>query len=275
MTRADLRRTSAAVFALAGAIALTSFVPLSGQGQSTAIPRTADGKPNLTGIWQAMNTANWNVEPHEARMGPVVALGAAFSVAPGPGVVEGNEIPYRPEAAAKRKENADNWLTRDPEIKCYMPGIPRATYMPYPFQIVQSPNTVLMAYEFNSASRVIRMNSTEKSPAPAWMGWSVGSWDGDTLVVDVTDQIEDTWFDRSGNHHSDQLHVVERYSFIDRNTLNYDVTIEDPKIFTRPWKISMPLYRHVEKNAQLMEYKCVPFVEELMYGHLRKRPTPR
>ena len=247
----------------------------SGQTQTFKAPRTADGKPNLTGIWQVMNTANWDIQAHEARQGPVVALGAAFSIQPGPGVVEGNEIPYLPEAAARKKENADNWLSRDPEIKCYMPGIPRATYMPFPFQIVQSVNTVLMAYEFSTASRVIRMNSSEKSPAPAWMGWSIGRWDGDTLVIDVTDQMEETWFDRAGNFHSDELHVVERYSFIDRNTLNYEVTIEDPKVFSRPWKMSMPIYRHLEKNAQLMEYKCVPFVEELMYGHLRKRPAPR
>jgi hypothetical protein len=252
---------------------LMEIVRVSGQAQtSNALPRTADGRPNLTGIWQAMNTANWDIQAHEARRGPVIALAAAFSVQPGPGVVEGNEIPYQPWAAAKKKENGDNWLTRDPEIKCYMPGIPRATYMPFPFQIVQSTNTVLMAYEYASASRVIRMNSTEKSPAPAWMGWSIGRWDGDVLVVDVTDQMEESWFDRAGNFHSDELHVVERFSAIDRNTLTYEVTIEDAKVFTRPWKMSMLLYRHLEKNAQLMEYKCVPFAEELMYGHLRKKP---
>ena len=221
-----------------------------------------------------MNTANWDIQAHPAKAGPIVALGAAFAVPPGPGVVEGNEIPYKPEAAAKKRENADNWLSRDPEIKCFMPGIPRATYMPYPFQIVQSTNTILMAYEFTTASRVIRMNSKEQSPAPAWMGWSIGRWEGETLVVDVTDQMEETWFDRAGNFHSDELQVQERYTAVNANTLNYEVTITDPKTFTRPWKMSMLLYRHLEKNAQLMEYKCVPFVEELMYGHLRKQPTP-
>jgi hypothetical protein len=256
----------------AAAIVVGSMIPLMGQTAPAKIPRTADGKPNLTGIWQALNTANWDLQAHPARMGAVVALGAAFSVPPGPGVVEGDEIPYRPEMLAKKRENQDNWLARDPEIKCYMPGIPRATYMPYPFQIVQSANTIMMAYEFTSASRVIRMNSKERSPAPAWMGWSIGRWEGDTLVIDVTDHMEDTWFDRAGNFHSDALHVTERYSMQDPNTLNYEVTINDPKVFTRPWKISMPLYRHVEKNAQLMEYKCVEFAEELMYGHLRKQP---
>jgi hypothetical protein len=249
-------------------------VPASSQGpQSTGISRTTDGRPNLTGIWQAVNTANWDLQAHEAKQGPVIALAAAFSVPPGLGVVEGNEIPYQPWALAKKTENGENWMRLDPEVKCYMPGIPRATYMPYPFQIVQSANTILMAYEFASASRIIRMNSKEQSPAPAWMGWSIGRWEGDTLVIEVTDQMEETWFDRAGNFHSDALKVTERYSPIDANTLRYEATIEDPKVFTRPWNMSMPLYRRREPNAQLMEYKCVQFAEELMYGHLRKQPS--
>ena len=257
---------------LSAAIVLGSIASVFSQAQTYKAPRAPDGTPNLTGIWQVMNTANWDLQAHEARQGPVIALGAAFSVPPGPGVVEGNEIPYQPWAAAKKKENGENWLTRDPEVKCFMPGIPRATYMPYPFQIVQSSSTILMAYEFASASRVIRMNSSLQSPVPAWMGWSIGRWEGETLVVEVTDHMEDTWLDRAGNFHSDALRVVERYTPIDPNTLDYEVTIEDPKVFTRPWKMRMLLYRHLEKNAQLMEYKCVPFAEELMYGHLRKKP---
>jgi hypothetical protein len=262
---------------LALVLASVAFIApaVLGQTQTYQAPRTADGKPNLNGIWQAMNTANWDIQAHAAKAGPVVSLAAAFAVPPGTGVVEGDDIPYTPQALAKKKANGDNWMALDPEVKCYMPGIPRATYMPYPFQIVQSPSTIIMAYEFGSASRIVRMNSTEKSPAPAWMGWNVGRWEGETLVIDVTDQMEDTWFDRAGNFHSDELHVVERLTAVDANTLNYEVTIEDPKVFTRPWKMSMPLYRRLEKNAQLMEYKCVPFAEELMYGHLRKRPSPR
>jgi hypothetical protein len=259
--------------AVSAAILVGAVNPAVGQSQGTGIPRSNDGKPDLSGIWQAMNTANWDLLAHAARRGPVVALGAAFSIPAGPGVVEGNEIPYLPEAAAKQKENAENWLTRDPEIKCFMPGVPRMIYMPYPFQIIQSKDTVLMASEFASASRIIRMNSTEKSPSETWMGWSIGRWEGETLVVDVTDQIDQTWFDRAGNFHSDALHVVERYTLADRNTISYEATIEDAKVFARPWKISMPLYRHLEKNAQLMEYKCVEFAEEVMYGHLRKRPS--
>jgi hypothetical protein len=257
------------------AILLAVAAVVAAAAQSGQTPRTADGKPNFTGIWQAMNAANWDIQAHAARQGPVIALGAAFSIPGGWSVVDGDEIPYTPAALAKKKENEANWLTRDPEIKCYMPGVPRATYMPYPFQIVQSPNTIVMAYEFANASRTIRMNSQEKSPSPAWMGWNIGRWDGDTLVIDVTDQMEETWFDRAGNHHSDAIHVVERISVMDPNTLNYEATIDDPKTFTRPWKITMPLYRHREKNAQLVEYRCVAFAEELMYGHLRKRPTSR
>ena len=154
-----------------------------------------------------------------------------------------------------------------------MPGVPRANYMPYPFQIVQTPTHILMAYEFASASRTIYMNSKDESPADTWMGWSRGRWEGDTLVVDVNAFNGQTWFDRAGNFHSDALHVVERYTPVSRDVLQYDVTIEDPKVFTRPWKMSMPLYRRVEKNAQLLEYKCVEFVEELMYGHLKKKPS--
>jgi hypothetical protein len=238
-------------------------------------PRTAQGAPDLGGIWQAMNTANWDLEPHAARQGPVFGLGAAFSVPPGLGVVEGGGIPYLPDALEKKNANGANWTTLDPEIKCFMPGIPRATYMPYPFQIVQSADTILMTYEFGSASRIVRMNSQEKSPAPAWMGWSIGRWEGETLVIDVTDHMEQTWFDRAGNFHSDALKVTERYTALDPNTLQYQATIEDPKVFSRPWTIAMPLYRRRDPNMQLMEYKCVEFAEELMYGHLRKQPATR
>jgi hypothetical protein len=177
------------------------------------------------------------------------------------------------DALARKKENAEKWMTLDPEVKCFMPGVPRATYLPYPFQIVQSADTIVMTYEFASASRVVRMNSQAASPAPAWMGWSIGRWEGETLVIDVTDHMEDTWFDRAGNYHSDALKVTERYTAIDANTLQYQATIEDPKVFSRPWTISMPLYRRREPNMQLLEYKCVEFAEELMYGHLRKQPA--
>jgi hypothetical protein len=242
------------------------------QAESYKAPRTADGKADLNGVWQALNTANWDIQEHAARAGLVVALGAAGAVPAGLGVVEGDEIPYLPEAAAKKKANFEDRLTADPEIKCYLPGVPRATYMPYPFQIVQTPKHILMAYEYAGAARTIYMDKAPPNPADSWMGHSVGHWEGDTLVVDVTGLNDQTWFDRAGNFHSDALHVVERYTPLSADALAYEATIEDPKVFSRPWKMSMPLYRRLDKNAQLMEFRCVEFVEELMYGHLRKQP---
>jgi hypothetical protein len=266
---------AAIVVSVAGAATAVWLTPATVEGQATTYkaPRTADGKPNLNGIWQAMNTANWDLQDHAAKQGPVIALGAAFSVPAGQGVVDGNEIPYLPAARAKKDENAANWLTRDPEIKCYLPGVPRATYMPFPFQIVQTPTHILMAYEFASASRTVYMNSKEESPVDTWMGHSRGRWEGETLVIDVNAFNDSTWFDRAGNYHTEALSVTERYTATSPNTLQYEATITDPKVFSRPWKISMPLYRRVDRNVQLLEYKCVEFVEELMYGHLRKKPT--
>ena len=260
--------------ALSGAMMvglLLAAIPAAGQAPVSKVRRTADGKPDLNGIWQALNTANWDVQGHAAQAGQVIALGAIGATPGGLGVVEGGEIPYLPAAAAKKKENFAKRLTDDPEIKCYMPGVPRATYMPFPFQIVQTPKAILMAYEFASASRTVYMDKAPPSPADTWMGHSVGRWQGDTLVVDVTSFNDQTWFDRAGNFHSDALHVVERYTPLGPDALTYEVTIEDPNVFSRPWKMTMPLYRHLEKNAQLLEFKCVEFVEELMYGHLRKK----
>ena len=258
----------------AAIVALVATGALRSASQPADVPfsRMPDGKPNLNGIWAASNTANWNVETHRARQGPVAALGAAFSVPAGLGVVEGGAIPYKPEALAQRDANAKGWMVNDPEVKCYLPGVPRATYMPYPFQIVQStePNDILVTYEFAAASRIVHMGAPQEAPVDAWMGWSNGRWESDTLVVDVTALVDQTWFDRAGNYHSDALHVVERYTMSSPDVIQYDATIEDPNVFTRPWKMSMPLYRRVEKNAQVLEFKCVPFSEELIYGHLRR-----
>ncbi|HMA72475.1 MAG TPA: hypothetical protein VKP67_13450 [Xanthobacteraceae bacterium] len=252
---------------------LLGVMPTARGAEAYNAPRAADGKPDLNGIWQVLNTANWDLQEHAARPGQVVALGAAGAVPAGLGVVEGGEIPYLPAAAAKKKENFENRLTADPEIKCYMPGVPRATYMPYPFQIVQTPKYILMAYEYAGAARTVYMDKAPANPVDSWMGHSVGHWEGDTLVVNVTGLNEQTWFDRAGNFHSDALHVVERYTPLSPDALTYEATIEDPKVFSRPWKISMPLYRRLEKNAQLLEFKCVEFAEELMYGHLRKQSS--
>jgi hypothetical protein len=246
--------------------------PVEGLASDVTMPRTADGKPDLNGIWQAVGSAHWDLQDHPARSGPVLELGAIAAIPAGLGVVEGNEIPYQPWAAARKKENYENWLTRDPEVRCYLPGIPRATYMPYPFQILQTHNNeILMAYEYASASRVVKMGKTEPPPVDTWMGQSTGRWEGDSLVVDTIGFNDQTWFDRSGNFHSEALHVVERFTFVNPDILDYQATIEDPKVFTRPWKIQLPLYRRHDKNVQLLEFKCVEFVEELMYGQLRKK----
>ena len=269
---------AAAIATLAASVAAGFMLTGSavvGQGQTAAYraPRTADGKPNLNGIWQANTTANFDLQAHAAKASPVLAMGAAGAIPAGLGVVEGDEIPYKPAALAKKKANGEKWLTLDPEVKCFMPGVPRATYMPFPFQIVQTPTAVLMAYEFASTSRVINMTGPTDAPIDSWMGFSSGKWEGETMVVDVKGFNDQTWFDRAGNYHSEALHVVERYTATSPNSLQYEATIEDPNVFTRPWKISLPLYRRLEKNAQLLEFKCVEFVEELMYGHLRKQPT--
>jgi hypothetical protein len=265
------------MFLAALAVVFVVVQPATGQAPSSAPakytgPRTPDGKPNMNGVWQTNNTANWDLQAHAAAPSPVLVLGAVGAIPPGTGVVEGGEIPYLPAALAKKKQNQANWLTADPEIKCYLPGVPRATYIPQPFQIVQSPKTVLIAYQYASTSRSIPIKTrTEEAPVDTWMGDSVGSWDGDTFVVDAKSFNDQTWFDRAGNYHSDALHVVERYRMLDANTIWYEATITDPKTFSRPWKISMPIYKRIERDAQLIEFKCVEFVEELMYGHLKKK----
>jgi hypothetical protein len=230
-------------------------------------------KPDLSGIWQALNTANWDLQAHAASPGPVSTQGAIGAVPPGESVVEGGEIPYLPAALAQRKANYEKRWTSDPEVKCFLPGVPRANYLPYPFQIVQGSDAILISYEFADAVRMIYMKNPGPSPADSWMGWSVGHWEGGTLVVDVTSQNDQTWFDRAGNFHSDDLHVVERYTPRGPDVLMYEATIEDKNVFSRPWKITMPLYRHLEKNAHLMEFKCIPFSEDVIYGHLRKQVT--
>ncbi|HEX2559489.1 hypothetical protein [Phenylobacterium sp.] len=251
-------------------------------------PRGPGGKPDLNGVWQVMNHANYDIEPHAARaalafrpgpFGPVpakevLALGAVGAVPAGLGVVEGGVIPYKPEALAKRNENRDKWLERDPEIKCYLPGVPRANYMHLPFQIFHSDKSMLFAYEYAGAVRNILFQDPGPPPVDSWMGQSVAKWEGDTLVVTVTGQLDSTWFDRAGNHHSATMTVTERYTPTGPNVMRYEATIDDPETFTRPWKMSMNLYRRVGEDARLQQFKCVEFVEELMYGHLRKEPLP-
>jgi len=241
-------------------VAVISLAPVPVAGQARAAepqtyrpPRTPDGKPDLQGVWQVLNTAAWDIQDHPARPG----------VPAGQGVVEGNDIPYQSWAAAKKKENFENRLTADPVTKCYLPGVPRITYMPYPFQIFQTADSTLIIYEYVHA---VRMIYTDRPHLPGhidfWLGESRGRWDEDTLVVDSVDFNDETWLDGAGNFHSDALHVVERYRRTGPDHIAYEVTIEDPKVFTRPWKMSMSLYRRQEKNARILDYECHALEEE-------------
>ena len=236
-------------------------------------PERVGGKPNLNGIWQAANEAHWNLEGHSAEaLAGFSNLGAIGAIPAGQSVVVGGDIPYLPEALAKRAENRAGWPASDPEAKCYMPGIPRATYMPYPFQIVQGEgDTILFSYTFANANRPVFVRDHQRAPVDLWMGRSNGSWDGDTLVIEVNSNIENTWLDRAGNHHSAAMVVLERYTLIDEHLMEYEATIEDPETFSRPWTIRMPLYRRAEADARLLEFNCVKFSEQLLYGEFMSR----
>jgi len=263
-------------------------VPTPGQFPPYRAPRTADGTPDLNGIWQAFVTADIDVQDHDAQAGPRPDMMGAYDAWPGgQGIVEGGEIPYKPEALAKKKENAEKRMvvnitsdphrhdTGDPELKCYMPGVPRANYMPFPFQIIQTPHVIMMAYEYARALRTIYMENDktipQEPPADSWMGWSRGHFEGDTLVVDSKGFVPYSWFDRAGDYHSDALHVVERYTHASPYHIMYEATIEDPNVFTRPWKMSFPLYRRMEKNIQLVDFNCTEFVLDLLYGQYSKK----
>ena len=284
MVPSDVFRSLSFALALAAGI-----VSAPAQSPPFEPQRLPDGKPDLNGIWQALGSAHYDIERHMARPAmmlregphgplpavPVLRLGAVGAVPGGLGIVEGGKIPYTPEAQRQRQENQANWIERDPEVKCYLPGVPRAVYMPFPFQIFQNENSVFIAYEYAGAVREIYLEDVGPAETDSWMGQSVGRWEGDTLVVEVTGFNDQTWFDRSGTHHSNQLRVVERYTLSSPNHIRYEADIEDPGVFTRPWKISLPLYRRLEPDARLMDFKCVEFVEELIYGEYRRRPLER
>jgi hypothetical protein len=252
--------------------------------------RGPDGvHPDLNGVWKVMNTANYNIEAHPAsaalqlRPGPyvpvpdagVVALGAIGAVPAGVGIVQGDgKIPYTADALAARDANRAKAVEMDPEVKCYLPGVPRANYMDKPFQIFHSDKAVFIAYEFAGAVRNIFLEEPDPAPAQSWMGQSYGRWEGDTFVVEVTDQLPTTWLDRSGNIKGEDTKIVERWTSTSDYTMRYEAEISDPSVYTKPWKIGFNLYKAVGEDAQLQQFKCVEFVEELMYGHLRKNPLP-
>jgi|TARA_B110000263_G_C15235191_1_gene476679 hypothetical protein len=245
--------------------------------QSGEIPRTPSGKPDLSGIWQAMTSAHYDVEPHAASEGAHPGLMGAISATPaGLGIVEGGRIPYNEQSLRVRDANKASALENDPLTKCYMPGVPRANYMPFPFQIVQSEGVILIAYEVAESNRIVYVDQPElESQVDAWMGHSNAHWEGDTLVIRVSGQMPDTWFDRSGNHHSYEMVVEERWTATGADHVQYEATITDSNTFTAPWTISFPLYRHVADNMQLLEFKCAEFAEEFLYGEWRKPGTPR
>lgn len=240
---------------------------LSAQAQSD-LPRL-DDKPDLNGIWQTMNSANWNLEAHSAeKLDQFWNAGALFSIPAGKSVVEGGEIPYTEEALERREELRADWPESDPETYCYLPGIPRANYMPYPFQIIQGTDDILMVYSYATSNRLIHMSDHKEPPVDTWMGRSNGRWEDDTLVIETTGFNARAHLDRAGNHFSSSLTVTERFELENANVLWYEATLEDPETYTRPWTIRMPLYKHVEENAELLEHKCTPFVEELLYKDL-------
>jgi hypothetical protein len=256
---------------------------VEGQSPTTyKAPRTTDGSPNLNGFWQALNTANWDIEDHGAAPAPHHQLVGAYLAQPaGQSVVEGGTLPYKPEALAQRKLNFETRLNpdpmnrdvSDPEAKCYGAAPPRGNYLPFPFQIIQSKDGIVMAYEFASTPRVIQMGKVDPLVfygIDAWIGQSKGRWEGDTLVVDVHGFIGKPWLDRAGNFISEKATVVERYTPTSPNHLRYEATITDPDVFTRPWKMSMSLYRRMDPNMQLLEFQCIPLIEEYLYGKYKK-----
>lgn len=272
---------AAALVSAAAAVATLWPAETEGQGAVYQAPRLmGTPNPDLNGIWQAMGTAYWNVEDHPVDPGPFpTQLGTWGAQPAGQGIVVGGAIPYQDWALEKRRENFETRLsidpdelsTRgDPEAKCMMPGIPRATYLPFPFQIVQTRSKILVAYQFNVAKRTIHMENHQEAPIDFWMGWSNGRWEGDTLVVEVTGFNGLTWLDRAGNFHSEALRVVERFTPVSPHHMTYEATLEDPNVYTRPWTIRLPLYRRLEENVQLLEFRCVNLVEEFIYGSIRK-----
>ncbi len=261
-----MRNRLIGVFVTAAAVLLTAGAV---RAQQLERPERMSDRPNLNGIWQALNTANWNLEGHSAEaLDDVWQLGAIGAIPAGQSVVREGTIPYLPEALAKRDENRAAWPAEDPEAKCYMLGVPRVTYHGMPFQIFQSNGDLLMVYPFAAANRVIYMSDDSELPIDSWMGKSNGIWEDDVLVVTTTGSNGQTWLDRAGNHHSNQLTVTERFTLLGPNHIWYEATLEDPLTYSEPWTIEMALYRLIEENAQLLEHKCVPFADMLLYSDL-------
>jgi hypothetical protein len=250
------------------AIALSTVLIAAPQGtlasRQQTLPRTADSKPDLQGIWQASSTAAADLQDHAASLNMLA----------GRSVVASGTIPYQPWAAKQKAENFRNRQTADPLSKCYIAGVPRIMYLDFPFQIFQTPTAVTMAFEWELEYRLIYTDGTPHRPADddSWMGDSRGHWEGDTLVVDVSNINDKTWFDMAGDFHSDALHVVERYRMTDRDTIQYQATIEDTKVFTKPWTIDIALHRRMDRD-RLLEYSCESELEEVTGAFTREERT--
>jgi hypothetical protein len=255
-------RSALAALLVAGLLVVTVYSGAVHAAGASSIPRLASGRPDFSGIWQTTSAADFDLEPHSARK----------DAPPGTGIVEGNQIPYLPAALEQKKRNFEARTATDPRLKCWTLGTPRGIYYPEPFQIFQRDRDLTLVFQFGHSVRTIHTNGTlhpEVTDNEFWLGDSRGKWEGDTLVVDVKDFNDETWLDRAGNFHSTALHVVERWKFLDANTIEYAATLEDPKVFSRPWNISVILHRHREKNFQLIEDYCYTLDYDQYY------PVPR
>jgi hypothetical protein len=260
----------------AGGAAAGAQAPRAPQAASTyAPPRNRDGQPDLSGIWQSLNAGAFNLEDHSPGMG----------VPGGYGLIEGGRIPYLPAALIQRNQNFENRATDDPEVKCYQPGVPRATFMGFPFQIIQFKDSVAIFYEYLGYTRTVFFNGEHPDPEVLeyWMGDSRGRWDGNTLVVDVQNFNAQTWLDKAGNFHGPNLHVVERYTRVSPDRIDYEATLTDPEVYSRPWTVKAPLYRRQEPNLRILEYECHAYMEQeaakgkvkLPWSTLEFEGTPR
>jgi len=244
--------------AVAGLLAAALGAPAF--AQTAPIPRLASGKPDFSGIWQTLSEADYDLEPHAGRR----------DAPPSPGVIEGGTIPYLPQALAQKRSNFEARGKDDPRLKCWALGVPRSVYYPAPFQIFQRDRDLTLVHQFGHQVRTIHTNETlhpTETDEGFWLGDSRGRWEGDTLVVDVTDFNEETWLDRAGDYHSDALHVVERWRFVDPDTIAYSATLDDKKVFSRPWTVDVLLHRRRDKNFQLIEDYCFTLEYEQYYPH--------
>jgi hypothetical protein len=242
------------VAAAAGVLSL-SFAGVPALAQSASSydpPRLSDGTPDFRGIWQARSLAYIDLEGSGPRQSSKTAAQSVIVDPPA------GKIPYLPEALKQRDANFKNRAAADPASNCYQAGVPRAVLLPTPFQIVQSPGNLAIVYTDNHAYRIIDPDSIPHDDGiDFFMGDSRGHWEGNTLVVDVTDLGDQTWLDQAGNFHSDQLHVVERYTLLDAHTLSYEAHLDDPKTYSKPWTIRLRLYRDTRPAARILEDECL------------------